>query len=141
MKKLLSLAAPTFFAMTALILASPEKDTVLQAEKNMWQYIKEKNFEAFEKNVAADFRGVYGDAINTRDKEFASVKKLDLKSFSLGDLDLVFIDKDAALITYTATTQGTQNGKDVSGKINAASVWKKEGSDWRVIFHSDVKAE
>jgi len=25
--------------------------------------------------------------------------------------------------------------------MNAASVWKKEGTDWRCVFHTDVKAE
>jgi ketosteroid isomerase-like protein len=56
-------------------------------------------------------------------------------------MDVVFIDKDAALVTYQVTVEGTEGGKDISGKMNAASVWKKEGSDWRIAYHTDVKAE
>ena len=70
-----------------------------------------------------------------------NVKKLDLKDYTLGDIDVVFIDKDAALLSYTATIQGTQDGKDASGKMNAASVWKKEGNDWRCVFHTDAQAK
>ena len=44
-------------------------------------------------------------------------------------MDVVFIDNDAALVSYHATIKGTQEGKDISGKINAATVWKKEGND------------
>jgi hypothetical protein len=141
MKKLLSLAITAFFAMAALSLASPDKDAIVAAEKDAWQNIKDKKFDAFQKILAADFRGVYASGINSTAKEVAEVRKLDFKSYSFGEMDVVFIDKDAALVTYQVTVEGTENGKDISGKMNAASVWKKEGSDWRVAFHTDVKAE
>jgi hypothetical protein len=141
MKKLLSIAAITFFAMAAGSLASPDKEKIAAAEKNAWQVIKDKNFGAFEKLLAADFRGVYADGINSKTKEVAEVRTLDFKSFTLGEMDVVFLDKDAAMVTYPVTIEGTQNGKDISGKMNAASVWKKEGSDWRIAFHTDMKAE
>jgi ketosteroid isomerase-like protein len=56
-------------------------------------------------------------------------------------MDVVFIDKDAALLAYSVTFEGTEGGKDASGKMNAASLWKKEGNDWRCVFHTDMKAE
>ena len=141
MKKLLSLAATAFFAMAAMSLASPDQDKIVAAEKNAWQLIKDKNFDAFQKMLTADFRGVYSSGINSTAKEVAEVRTLDFKSFSFGEMDVVFIDKDAALVTYQVAVEGTENGKDISGKMNAASVWKKEGSDWRVAFHTDIKAE
>ncbi len=141
MKKLLSIAAITFFALTAGALASPDSGKIVTAEKNAWQLIKDKNFDAFQKLLALDFRGVYSDTINTASKEAAEVRTLDFKSVTLGKMDVVFIDNDAALVSYHATIKGTQKGKDISGKINAASVWKKEGNDWRIAFHTDMKAE
>jgi hypothetical protein len=56
-------------------------------------------------------------------------------------MDLVFIAKDTAMVTYQVTIQGTEGSKDISGKANAASIWKKDGNDWRVVFHTDVRAE
>ena len=141
MKKLLSVAAITFFALAAGSLASPDKEKIVAAEKKAWQVIKDKNFDVFEKLLAADFRGVYTDGINSKTKEVADVRTLDFKSFTLGEVNVVFIDKDTALATYPVTVEGTQNGKDISGKMNAASLWKKEGSAWRVAFHTDMKAE
>lgn len=141
MKKLLSLATITFLALSAASQASPDKETILEAEKKVWQSIKDKKFDVFEKNLSADFRGVYASGISKRDQEIGEVKKLDLKSFSLSDVDLVFIDKDAALVTYKVTAAGTQDGKEIPAKMNAASVWKKEGNEWRVVFHTDCKAE
>jgi len=45
------------------------------------------------------------------------------------------------MLTYSVTIEATEAGKDASGKMNAASIWKKEGNDWRCVFHSDMKAE
>jgi len=64
-----------------------------------------------------------------------------LKSYTLGEIDVVFINKDTAMTVYSVTIDGTEDGKDISGKMNAASVWKKDGNDWRVVFHTDMKSE
>ena len=140
MKKLIAFSLIALFAASSAIFAS-DKDTLITAEKNAWQNIKDKKWDDFKKIVSSDFKGVYSSGINTLDKEMTDVKTLDMKSYSLGDIDVVFIDKDAALLTYSVTFQGTEDGKDASGKMNAASVWKKEGNDWRCVFHTDVKAE
>lgn len=141
MKKLLSLAVTTFFAMSTIALASPDKETVVAAEKDAWQNIKDKKFDLFQKILATDFRGVYASGINKTDKEVTEVRTLDLKSFKLGEMDVVFIDKDAVMVAYQVTIEGTEGGKDISGKANAASIWKKDGNDWHVVFHTDMKAE
>ena len=140
MKKLLTLAVTTFFAMS-VALASPDKEAVAAAEKAAWQNLTDKKFDAFQKMLATDFRGVYAGGIHKADAEMAEVRTLDFKSFVLGELDVVFLAKDTAMITYQVTIEGTVGGKDISGKANAASIWKKEGNDWHVVFHTDVKAE
>ena len=141
MKKLLTLTAITLVALAATSFAASDKETVIQAEKNVWQAIKDKKFDAFQKMLSADFRSVYASAINKMEQEVADIKKVDMKSVTFGEMDVVFIDKDAALLTYTVTVEGTEDGKNVSGKYNAASVWKKDGADWKGVFHSEVKAE
>ena len=141
MKKLIAVALITLVATSSVLFASPDKDALITAEKNAWQNIKDKKWDDFKKAFSADFKGVYGSGINTLDKEMAEVKTLDLKSYILGDIDVVMIDKDAALLTYSTKVEGTEDGKDVSSKMNAASIWKKEGNDWRLVFHTDMKAE
>ena len=141
MKKLIALALLTLFATSTALFASPDKDTLITAEKNAWQNIKDKKWDDFKKIFSTDFRGVYASGINKLDKEMTDVKMFDLKSYTLGDIDIVFIDKEAAFLAYPVTFEGTEDGKDASGKMNAASIWKKEGNDWRCVFHTDMKAE
>src|SRR2546423_14366270 len=132
MKNLIACSLIVLFAPSAAVFASPDKETLITGEKNAWQNIKDKKWDDFKKIFSSDYRGVYADGINKLEKEMSDVKGLDLKSYTLGEIDVVFIDKDAALLTYSATMQGTQEGKDISGKFNDATVWKKEGNDWRV---------
>ena len=140
MKKVFSLTITTIFALAVVSLAA-DKEAILAAEKGAWQSIKDKKFDQFQKMLASDFRGVYASGINKADKEMTEVRTLDLKSFTLGEIDVVFITKDTAMVTYPVNIEGTEGSKDISGKAYAASIWKKEGNDWRVAFHTDVNAE
>ena len=141
MKKLVALALVGFLATSAGLFASPDKDALITAEKKAWQDIKDKKWDDFKKVFSADFRGVYGSGINKLDQEMTEVKTVELKSYTLGDIDAVMIDKDTALLSYSVTIEASEAGKEASGKMNAASVWKKEGNDWRLAFHTDIKAE
>jgi hypothetical protein len=141
MKKLIALTLLVSFATSTALFASPDKDTLIAAEKKAWQDIKDKKFDDFKKVFASDFKGVYADGINNLTKEMDDVKKLDLKSYTLGDIEVTMIDKDAALLTYTVTGEVAQGENSASTKMNAASIWKKEGSDWKIAFHMDVEAK
>jgi len=127
--------------MAAVSLAASEKDTITQKEKAAWQSFQDKKSDVFRKFLADDYRGVYSDGIKTVDQEVASLSKSDLKSFSLAEMTVVFPDKDTALLTYKVTTEGTQDGKDVSGSYYTSSIWKKRAADWHAIFHTEIEAE
>jgi ketosteroid isomerase-like protein len=141
MKKLITLALLLSFISCPVLFASPDKDTLIAAEKKAWQDIKDKKFDDFKKVFAPDFKGVYADGINNVDKEMAGVSQIDLKSFTLGDIEVTMVGKDAALLTYSVTGELSQDGNSASTKMNAASVWKKEGNDWKLAFHTDVEAK
>src|SRR5437588_5643530 len=108
MKKLLALTTTALIALAATSFAASDKDAVIQAEKNIWQAVKDKKVDAFQKMLSADFRGVYASAITKLEQELADIKTVDLKSVTPGEMDVVFIDKDAALMTYQVTVEGTE---------------------------------
>src|SRR5205085_4117957 len=111
-------------------------------EKAAWQAFKDKNADDFKKVVAADFMGVYTEGASTFQGEVDDMKKTDLKSFSLSDYKAVAVGSDTMVTTYKVTMEGTNSsGKDMSGTYNAGSVWKKQGGNWKAIFHTNVKAE
>jgi hypothetical protein len=128
------------FATVAFsIAATPDKAAMEAKEKSAWQAFKDKNEAEFKKLVDKDVRCVYDDGISNMAKELAAMKKWDMKSFEISDYDIFSDEKDVIVATYTVKVEGTVDGKDVSGTYYDGSVWKKEGTDWLAIFHTNIK--
>ena len=127
--------------MTVIGLASADEDAIQAKEKAAWQAFKDKKGDDFKKVVDKDFRGVYAESIANMDTELADMKKWDMKSFAISDYKTFSDEKDVIVTTYVVKLEGTYDGKDASGTFNAGSVWKKEGSDWLAIFHTNVRQE
>ena len=137
MTKFYTLTVVAFFALAAGAKASAPSQ-IVAAEKQVWQMLKAKDFDRFEKIVSPEFRGVYSDEMTRKSKEIADMRAADFKSYELGKMDVVFVTPDAALICYRATVVSTKNGKDVSNMINAATLWKRQGNAWSVAFHTEM---
>lgn len=139
MKKHLTYAIIAFFATVAVSIATPDKAAMEAKEKAAWQAFKDKNEAEFKKVVDKDIRCVYDTGGSNMQKELDAMKKWDMKSFAISDYDIFSDEKDVIVSTYTVKLEGTFDGKDMSGTYNAGSVWKKEGSNWLAIFHTNIK--
>jgi len=138
MKEYLAYVVTVLVATIAVSIAGSDKDTVMANEKAAWQAFKDKKADDFKKVVDKDIRCVYPDGVSNMAKELADMKKWEIKSFSIGDFDSFSDEKDVIVSTYTVKVEGTFDGKDVSGTYNAGSVWKKEGSEWLAICHTNI---
>jgi hypothetical protein len=141
MKRFITYSVAVFFAMTVIGLAGADEDAIQAREKAAWQAFKDKKGDDFKKVVDKDFRGVYAESIANMDTELADMKKWDMKSFAISDYKTFSDEKDVIVSTYVVKLEGTYDGKDASGTFNAGSVWKKEGTDWLAIFHTNVRQE
>jgi hypothetical protein len=141
MKRFITYSVAVFFAMTVISLAGADEDAIQAKEKAAWQAFKDKKGDDFKKVVDKDLRGVYAEGIADMDKELSDMKKWDMKSFAISDYKAFSDEKDVIVTTYVVKLEGTYDGKDASGTFNAGSVWKKEGSDWLAIFHTNVRQE
>ena len=141
MKKYTTCTLTALFATMILAVAGSEKEAIKANETAAWQAYKDKNADAFKKVVDKDIRCVYADGVSNFQKELGDMKKWELKSFTIGDFDSFSDEKDVIVTTYTVKLDATADGKDISGTYNAGSVWKKEGSDWLAIFHTNMKQE
>jgi hypothetical protein len=142
MKKCITYLVAVFFAMTvAGFAAGADKGAIEAKEKAAWQAFKDKKGDDFKKLVDKDFRGVYAEGISTLQTELDDMKKWDMKSFAISDFTAFSDEPDVIVTTYVVKIEGTYDGKDHSGTFNCGSVWKKEGSDWLAIFHTNAKQE
>jgi ketosteroid isomerase-like protein len=138
MKNYLTYAIAAFFATTILAIAAPDEASLKAKETAAWQAFKDKKGDDFKKIVSANMIGVYPDGIQNLQKEMDSMQQWDMKSFTISDYKVTAAGDDTAVTTYMIKLDGTMAGKDASGTYNAGSVWKKEGGEWKAIFHTNI---
>src|ERR1700747_247813 len=129
MKKIICYTMLASFA-TALAIAAPNKDAIMEKEKAAWQAFKDKKTDDFKKVVDKDIRCVYTEGLSNMQKELEDMQKWDMKSFTISDFDSFTDEPDVIVTTYKVVVDGTYAGKDMSGTYNAGSVWKKENGKW-----------
>src|SRR5262249_6042427 len=140
MKKIITCTITALLATVAISFAkTPDKDAVMKKETAAWQSYKDKKADDFKKLVDKDIRCVYDSGICNMQKELDDMAKWDIKSFEISDFDSFSDEKDVIVTTYTVKLEGTYDGKDMSGTYNCGSVWKKEGTNWLAIFHTNIK--
>jgi hypothetical protein len=146
----LTLFSVVFLAVPSLCFAqgklsssdqSQNETTIVNLEKGTWETYKNKQADAFKKYLAADYKGVYDDAIDTIDAEAAAMATTELRSYSFTDTKVSFPKPDIAVITCKTVLEQTVKGKDESGTYNSGSVWVRQNGKWLTIFHTDVKAK
>jgi hypothetical protein len=133
-------ALTALLATTTLGLAATEAE-ILEKEKATWEAWKNKDEAGFRKLCAAEFREVTPSRIGDLDASMKSMKETEMKSYSLKDTKCVFPDPETAILTYHVTLAATQKGKDISGTYNAGAIWRKMGTDWRLVFYSEAAPE
>ena len=114
---------------------------LIDRETAVWEVVKNKQFDAYRKYYADDYRGVSSDGVTNIDQEVEAVHIVDLKDYKLTDMKVVFANKDTAVLTYKVASQGSFKGQDISGVYYASSVWVLKGGKWLAILHTEAKAQ
>ena len=138
MKRYFTLALASLLLTTALSFAGANDDALKAKDTAAWQAFKDKKGEDFKKVVAADMMAVYAEGIADMAREMTDMQKWDMKSFAISDYKVAMYGADTAVATYVVKLAGTYAGQDASGTMNAGTVWKQEGGDWKAVFHTNV---
>ncbi len=119
---------------------------LIAREKQVWEAIKKKDWDGFGALLADDH--VYVGSSGVQDKKSTvddikeAMKDVNVTDASLTDFKTLRLDKDAIVVTYTATMQGTMNGKDIPPMSQRnSSVWANRGGKWVAVFHQDTDAK
>jgi ketosteroid isomerase-like protein len=115
--------------------------TIVDLEKIVTEAFKNKQLETFKKYLAPEFVALDAAGFKNVDAELADVPKYDVLENSFTDMKVAFPSAKVAVVTYKVTTQATYGGQDTSGTYNVASVWMKRERNWRLVFHTFIKAQ
>jgi ketosteroid isomerase-like protein len=106
-----------------------EKITALEKQGN--EAVKNKDWNTFSSFLTDDFVLVTDQGIMTGKSEVVSDLKLNLnlRDYSMDDVKVTELAKDAALISYRFRQKGSQKGKDFSSQDYLSAVYVKRGGN------------
>lgn len=116
---------------------------IVATEKKLWEAWKAKNIKVFKTYLSADsvMIGVAGVANKTESLKELEGLSCEIKSYELSDIKVVFLNGDAALMTYKATQDGTCGGTAVPSAVWASSAYVKRGGKWFAASHQETPAK
>jgi hypothetical protein len=119
--------------------AAPAKDALVTLEKSAYEAWKSKDAKFWSTFLSEKFVG-YGSS-GKLDKASARQEYIgagcEIKSYDLSAEQMRLLGKGAALITDKRTVDGTCGGQKVPANSWAASVYVREGDQWKGAFHAE----
>lgn len=112
--------------------ASAADDDLVAKEKQLWDALKRKDWDAFAAGLAEDQVEVRPEGVSDKAGTLAAVKAVDFTKMTLSDLKARKFDADATLVTYTVRGTGP-DGKPFEER--AGSIWANRGGKWLAVFH------
>jgi hypothetical protein len=108
-------------------------------EKGAWDAFSKGDGKYFDNLLADDAVVFNGSALSSKAqlvKEVSS-KPCDVKSYSFSNFKVTMIDNDAALVTYSATQDGTCGGQPMPAKVMSSTVYVKRNAKWLAFYHQE----
>ena len=119
--------------------AMPTVDDISAKEKSSWDGFKRKDEAAFKKYLLPDYFGVTWGGVSDTAQSVAGMKDTELSDVTFGDWKLTTIDKDAVLLTYTASVKATYKGKPLpEGPYYEASAYVNRNGEWLNIYYQET---
>lgn len=112
---------------------------IIALEKSGWEAWKNKNSSWFETNLTDDALFVSSDGVANKSQivEFMG-SACEIKSYSLDNFEFLTLDKNSALITFTAMQDGMCSGKTIPANVRASAIYAKRGGKWLLVYYTDT---
>ena len=120
--------------------AAPTAESLMALENKAWEAYKNKDGKYFEGFLGDNVIDGNGGPTMPRAEvaKMISEHKEDVKSFSLSEPRVTSAGADAAVLTYKATFDATENGKTLPSPKTVATVFVRSGTEWKAVYHNEV---
>ena len=110
-------------------------------ERKTWDAFKSQDMKAIKEVIAPDGLSADMNGFATADQMDSMIKDYTLESCDIQDVKLVKLDKDAAVLVYTATVSAKFRGESVpSGPYYVSTVYANRGGKWMGVYHQETLA-
>ena len=110
-------------------------------EKQVWDALKSKNWDAFAAFVHDQQLNVTSTGVYNKAETLEQIRNLELTDIAISDQRVIPLGADAAVHVYKTTATGTAGGRPIpAGSFYESTAWVKSGDKWLAIYHQDTKA-
>ncbi len=113
-----------------------------EKENKWWQEWKDKKTDYFASDTADNFFQLGADGRTAKATALKQSKETpcEVKTFKTGGFKAVEVSPGVAVLTYTATQEGSCRGNAIPGKVFSTSVFVKDGDAWKGAFYMETPA-
>lgn len=108
------------------------------AERQLWDALKRKDWNAFAAFLTDDSIEVEPDGVYTKAQSVENVKRMDFSTAALSDFREVKLTPEATVVTYVV--KGTGRDWPPNG-MRHSTVWVNRGGRWQAAFHQGTVIE
>ena len=113
---------------------------IIALEKQAWEEWRNKNRAFVQNYLSDDAFFVYGDGVVDKPQIVKAIGSCEFNSYSLDNFKFLNLDKNTALLTYTAKQDIVCDGKTQPAMIRSTSVYVKRGGKWLAAFYTETPA-
>jgi len=109
-------------------------------EKEVWATIEKKDTAAFSANLTSDFIYVSGDGVSDKAATVKGISDMGaMSNMAFSDWKFLSVDKDAAVLVYTAKGNSVMSGQTHPFSMYASTVYVNRDGKWQAIYHQDCE--
>ena len=116
-----------------------EPDFIFIQEIHWWRALQNHDLAAFHAMLLPDFLDVER-TIQTREQIVESLNTCTLVSFRIRNHQLRMLSPDAAVVTYSRSSETTCGESHLTGDYNATTTWVRRDGKWLVQIHTETPA-
>lgn len=122
-----------------LVAAAMTESSAAAKEREIWDTIKNKNYDAFAAFLANEVVEVGPEGVLDKAASLASVKNFEPTELTFSDWRFLSIDKDAYVLTYTVSVKAMVKGQETKPEsVRASSAWVSRNGKWLAIYHQST---
>jgi hypothetical protein len=109
-------------------------------ERASWEATVRDDKEFFRGYMAPEFKGFFADGTVAGREEFLrNMDDFHLVKYSMGDVSMMRINADAALVLYRASFEGVHKGKRLAQTtVESSSLYVRRDGKWLEVFYQET---
>jgi hypothetical protein len=119
---------------------APAPATPTDAEKQVWDALKRKDWDAFGSFLADDAIEVEGYGVSTKADSIKGVQSVDFSKATLSDFKETKLDEDLTLVTYIAKSSAPSPLWNPNGERHS-TIWVRRDGRLQAVFHQGTGIE